>query len=207
MKKLFAFIAAFLLINAKGLSQEYIITLESYGVKSGVIELTIKDNKATSTMNGVKEEFDLKNMKWKDQNSEKWISIEDCKKWTEQSKNKTLQNISKQKLPDNIKAFIEWSLDPKFNESKENFKLSLISGKVDYVIEGKLSDKGASEYYKYAILNAYKKAMTQGKLPPFSELKAIESMIKLEYIPEKISVNIPVIPQAPKITLKINKKI
>ncbi len=47
--------------------------------------------------------------------------------------------------------------------------------------------------------------MTEKKLPPFSELKAIEKMKTLGCMPRKISVTMPGIPGSPAIDLEITE--
>jgi hypothetical protein len=54
-----------------------------------------------------------------------------------------------------------------------------------------------------AFLSAYKKAMTERELPPFSELKAITEMSNLGHVPRRMTVTIPGIPQAPKFEMEI----
>jgi hypothetical protein len=88
---------------------------------------------------------------------------------------------------------------------KSDEALRLTSGQVDYVIEGVASTVNMDGYFRYAVINAYKKAMTERKLPPFAELKAIEEMKSLGHIPRTISVTIPGVPGSPVIMLEIRE--
>ena len=81
--------------------------------------------------------------------------------------------------------------------------MKLTSGQVDYVIEGEASKTDVDAYFRYALLNAYKKALTEKKLPPFSEVKAIEEMKSLGRIPQKITVAMPGVPGSPVIEITI----
>jgi hypothetical protein len=104
-----------------------------------------------------------------------------------------------------VRPFLSWSLEPTFKAERLGSTLRLTSGEVDYVVEGEASKTEVDQYFRYAVLNAYKKAMTERKLPPFSELKAIEEMKKLGRIPRRISVTIPGVPGSPVIDLEIRE--
>jgi hypothetical protein len=47
--------------------------------------------------------------------------------------------------------------------------------------------------------------MTEKKLLPFAELKAIEETMALDCIPKKMSIAMPGIPGSPKIEMEINE--
>lgn len=177
------------------------ITLKINGELSAQISLKIEGDIATAEVMEITERFNLKEMSWLDTTRSNWMTLEQCKRWAEESKVKSRK--STEIAPAEIRQFITWSLDPTFNVDKTNDTLRLTSGQVDYVIEGQASKKSVEKFFRYAILNAYKKAMTEKKLPPFAELNAITEMEKLGYIPQKISITIPGIPKAPKIEMEI----
>lgn len=164
-------------------------------------ELKIEGDSATATAGDEIEKFNLKDMSWLDEKSGRWITLTQCKAWAGQSKIKTSKSTAS--APAHVREFVLWSMEPTFEVEKSNGNLKLISGKVDYVIEGEASKSDVEKYYRYAVLNAFKKAMTEKKLPPFAELKAIDEMQKLGYIPRRISVAIPGIDGAPTIELEI----
>jgi hypothetical protein len=167
------------------------------------IRLNITADQATATVAGETERFNLKEMSWLDERTSQWITITRCKEWADQSKAKTKKSADS--VPAQVRPFLLWSLEPTFKVAKSNDTLRLTSGQVDYVIEGQASKTNVDGYFRYAVLNAYKKAMTEKKLPPFSELKAIEEMKTLGRIPRKISVTMPGIPGSPAIDLEITE--
>jgi len=166
------------------------------------IRLSIKGDFATATVGDEKEVFNLKQMSWLD-TTNGWVTLEHCKKWVEQSKTKSKKGIDS--APEHLRAFLVWSLSPTFNVEKSNSNLRLTSGQVDYIIEGKVTSDNVDGYFRYAALNAYKKAMVEKKLPPFSELKAIDEMKKLGHIPRTITVTMPGIPKSPVIEMIISE--
>jgi hypothetical protein len=171
------------------------------GKSVSVFELMIGGEMAQTKVGDEIERFDLKNQTWLDPKTSQWISLSQCRDWAEQSKAKSL--TSAKGAPENIRPFLLWSLDPTFQVEKTDDVLRLTSGQVDYVIQGKASQTETEMYFRYAVLNAYKKAMTERKLPPFAELKAIEEMKKLGHIPRLMTVTMPGIPKSPKIEIEV----
>ena len=183
--------------------REFKIDLKIEGESTAEILLKIEGEIATAKVADETEQYNLKDQSWLDPKTSKWTTLAQCKEWAEQSKAKSLKSADA--APANIRPFLLWSLNPTFKIEKVNATLRMTSGQVDYVIEGQASKAGAEEYFRYAVLNAYKKAMTDRKLPPFSELKAITEMNNLGHIPRKITVTIPGIPKAPKFEMEITE--
>jgi hypothetical protein len=168
---------------------EFKIDLKIGGKPTGEVLLKIDGDMATAKVAEETEQFNLKDLSWLDPETSKWTTLAQCKDWAEQSKAKSLKSFST--APADVRPLALWCLDPKFKVEKVQDTLRLTSGQVDYVIEGQASTNATENYFRYAMLNAYKKAMTDRKLPPFSELKAIDEMKNLGYIPRKLSVTIP----------------
>jgi hypothetical protein len=168
------------------------------------ILLKIEGDFATATVAGETERFNLKDMSWLDGTTGKWISLDQCKAWAAQSKEKSLASANA--APVQMRPFLLWSLDPTFKVINSDGTLRLTSGQVDYLIEGEASKADVGGYFRYAVLNAYKKAMTERKLPPFSELRAIDEMKALGHIPRRISVKIPGVQGAPELEIEITDK-
>ena len=184
-------------------ASELKIDFKIEGKSTAEILLTIEGDIATARVGDETEQFNLKDQSWLDPKTSKWTTLTQCKEWAEQSKAKSLQSADA--APANIRPFLLWSLNPTFKIEKVNDTLRLTSGQVDYVIEGQASKTGVEKYSRYAVLNAYKKAMTERKLPPFSELKSITEMSNLGHIPRKITVTMPGIPKAPKFEVEITE--
>ena len=192
-----------------------LLSVCTFGANSDVLMIELKANKqmmadmrlkiegdlATVTSAGKIERFNLKQMSWLDERTNRWISLAQCKEWAEQSKASTLKNTNS--IPAEVRSFLLWSLDPTFKVQKSKETLRLISGRVDYVISGAASTMNVDQYYRYAVLNAYKKAMIEKQLPPFAELKAIDQMKTLGCIPRRISITIPGVPGSPVFDMEI----
>jgi hypothetical protein len=177
------------------------ISLKTNGESAAEISLRIEGDFATTKVMEITERFNLKEMSWLDSTGSNWVTLEECKKWAEASKIKSSK--SAEFAPKEIRQFILWSLNPIFNVEKQNDVLRLTSGQIDYMVEGQASKKSVENYFRYALLNAYKKGITEKKLPPFAEIKAVAEMEKLGYITCKINITIPAIPNAPKIEMQI----
>ncbi len=182
---------------------DFKIEIKADGKSVAVVSLTIDGDMANTKVDDEIEQFNLKDQSWLDATTGKWTTLAQCKQWAEQSKAKSLR--SAQSAPENMRAFLQWSLDPKFKVEKTDSALRLISGQVDYVIEGKATKANTDKYFRYGELNAYKKAMTERKLPPFAELKAIEEINKLGHIPRKMTVTVPGIPKSPKMEIEVSE--
>ena len=167
------------------------------------LRLRIKDDLATVAGPGVTERFDLKGMRWFDEKTSTWITLAYSKKWVNRSKATTTKTADS--APIHVRSFLRWSLDPSFKVDKSNNSLRLTSGQVDYVVQGEASKRNVDEFFRYAVLNAYKKAMTEQNLPPFSELKAIAEMKSLRRIPHLISVTMPGVPGSPVIDMEFTE--
>jgi hypothetical protein len=74
------------------------------------------------------------------------------------------------------------------------------------IIVGQKTDRDLTHYFRYARLNAYKKAMTERKLPPFAELRVIEELERRKMMPTSMEVQIPGIAGAPTIKMLIATK-
>jgi hypothetical protein len=180
------------------------ISVKANGELAAEIHLKIEGDAATVTVAEETERFNLNEMSWLDEKTNQWITVTQCKEWANQSKARSLKSSGSAPAP--FRSFLLWSVDPAFKVENSNGALRLTSGQVDYVIEGEASKTDVDGYFRYAVLNAYKKAITDKKLPPFAELKAIEEMKKLGHIPARISITIPGIPESPAISMDIAKQ-
>lgn len=177
-------------------AQEYTIDLESGGERIAVIELSIDNDEAIARVGDVTERFDLKNQRWQDAESEQWVSLAQSEAWAKQSKEKSTKSVAA--IPEDIRPFVEWSLSPDFKVETKDSAITLTSGQVDYAIIVTKSDSDLTNYFRYARLNAYKKAMTERKLPPFAELKVLEELERRKLMPKYMEVRIPGVPGAPE---------
>lgn len=185
-------------------AQDYTIKLESGGERLGTIELSIGQEEATCKVGDETERFDLKTQRWQDSLSKRWVSLEQCETWAKQSKEKSAK--SKLSIPESVRPFIEWSLDPKFKVEASDAEIKLTSGQVDYKITVIKPGTDLTNYFRYARLNAYKKAMTERKLPPFAELEVLGELERRKLMPISMEVRIPGVPDAPELKIVITEK-
>lgn len=127
-----------------------------------------------------------------------------CENWARQSKEKSSSSAAS--IPENVRSFLLWTLDPTFEVVATDTTLTLTSGQVDYKITGTKTDSDLTNFFRYARLNAYKKAMTERKLLPFAELKVLEELERRKIEPESMEVRIPGIPDTPTFSMIYNEK-
>jgi hypothetical protein len=203
-KTLFALVFPMLAVSSQLCAQEYAIDLESNRERIAVIELSINSEEAVSRVADVTERFDLKNQRWQHADSGQWVSLGQCETWAKQSKEKSSNSTAS--IPEQARPFVAWSLSPTFEVEVTNTKLKLTSGQVDYEIVVTKSGSDTSNYFRYARLNAYKKAMTERKLPPFAELKVLEELERRKLMPKSMEVRIPGVEGAPAFKMIFNEK-
>ncbi len=202
---LLALVFAIFTVTSQVRAQEYKINLKANGEDIAFIDLSIRGNTAITKVGDMTERFDLKNLRWQHDESKQWVSLEHCETWAKQSKEKTKKSTVS--VPDQIRPFVLWSLAPTFEIAATDTILTLTSGQVNYKIVVEKADQDLLGYFRYARLNAYKKAMTEGKLPPFAELLVIDELERRKLMPRSIEIQIPGIPGAPTIKMLIaNKK-
>lgn len=189
-------------LSSQAAAQQYRINLQSGGEEIAVIEISIDDNIAITKVGDVTERFDLEKQQWQHDESKQWVSLSQSEAWAKQSKEKT--GKSADSIPEQVRSFVLWSLDPAFDINATGNALSLTSGQVDYRIVGEKSHRDLTDYFRYARLNAYKKAMTEQKLPPFAELKVLDELERRKLMPRSMEIHIPGVPGAPSFKMVIS---
>lgn len=191
----FAVVATLVTIASSLCAQEYTIDVESNGDRIAVVNLLIAEDEATATVGDVIEHFDLKDQCWQYTDSKEWVSRSQCETWAQQSKEKSINSTAS--ISERIRPFGLWSLDPTFRVEATDRTLKLTSGQVDYIITAKTTERDLTGIFRYARLNAYMKAMSERKLPPFAGLKVLEEMEHRKMRPESIVVRIPGVAGSP----------
>ena len=179
------------------LAQECTITMEVDGELASVSSLAIGDAEAVVTTEEFAEHFDLVEERWYHEDLKQWISMAQSQEWLDLSIQQTEQSLHADTVPKEIRSFVEWMIDPVFEITMEGDTLTMVSGQVNYRIITEEPDFDTGNYFVYARLNAYKKAMVDRKLPPMSELKVIEELSRRGLVPVVMEVELPAIPQAP----------
>lgn len=196
------FLLACLLINTSQVWADiYTLKWKANGEIIAESELTISDGFATARTGEEVERFNLDKLSWQHDDSEEWVSLAQCEQWAEQSKLKS--ENSNEVVPEKIRSFLAWSLNPTFKVEATNTTLSMISGQIDYVVTSKRGDLDLTSYFLFAKLNAYKKAMTERKLMPFAELHVLKELERRKLMPASMEVRIPGIEGAPTMTVTI----
>ena len=194
----------FAMVTSHVFAQEFEITFKSDGEDIAVIDLTITSETATAIVGDVTERFDLTQQRWQHDESKQWVTLSQSETWAKDSKEKSRNSVDS--IPEKMCPFIRWSLDPTFETTATDTTLTLTSGQVDYKIVARKTDGDLTNYFRYAKLNAYKKAMTERKLPPFAELRVIEELERRKMMPTSMEIRIPGVAGAPTIQILIAEK-
>ena len=192
-----------LLLAASAGAVDFIVKSVADGQPVGEMQLQVGDATATATADGATESFNLKDMSWFDSESNRWMTIPDCLALLEQSKARTMKSM--ESAPAHVRPFVQWLMEPSFTVERSKDSLRLLSGHIDYVIAGEASRTSVEAYFRYAVLNAYKKAVVLRKLPPYPELRAIQEMKTLGYIPRVMSIAMPGIPGSPTFVVEVTE--
>ena len=183
-------------------AQDYKINVQPDGGEAVVVDVSIGDGIAVTKVGNATELFDLKQQRWQNDDTKKWVSLPECEAWAKQLAEKTRKKPDS--LPEKIRPFILWSCDPTFDVETVGDTITMTSGQIDYKIVGEKSDSDLTPYFRYARLNAFKKAMTEGKLPPFAELRVLDELERRRLIPRTMDIQIPGVPEAPSFTMTIS---
>lgn len=183
---------------------EYKLSVQANGEELAVATLSISDDAAVVKTGDVTEHFDLKNQRWQHE-SKQWVTLKQCELWARQSREKA--RSSSVVVPDEIRTFIEWTMRPKFEISSTDDTLTLTSGQIDYKIEVEKTERDLTNYFRYARLNAYKKAMTERKFAPFPELLVLEELEQRKLLPKSMEVKMLGIPGAPAFKIVISNEV
>ncbi len=200
--QLLSSIIAACLVFSTALADDYKLTLQANGEELAVIELSITDDKAIAKVGDITELFDLKEQRWQHDDTKQWVTLSESVSSTRKSKEKAEANLAS--IPETNREFFAWSLNPKFEVTATDDTLVLTSGQIDYKIKVEKFDSDPTNYFRYAKLNAYKKSITERKLPPFAELYALEELERRKLMPKKMEVDMPGIPGAPSFTLVVS---
>lgn len=188
-----------------GQADHYSLRLQSNGEEIAVVDLLIDGDTAIARVLNVTERFDLKNQRWQHDDTKEWVTLAQCVSWAKKSKDKSLR--SKTSVPKKSRPFVQWILDPKFDTALTGGVLTLTSGQVDYKIAVEKSDRDLTNFFRYARLNAYKKSMTDRKLPPFAELLVLNELERRGLMPKAIEIQTPAVPQAPRMEMLISSDV
>ncbi|TWT77401.1 hypothetical protein Pla123a_20620 [Posidoniimonas polymericola] len=182
-------------------AEDFVVTMLSNGEELSRSRLSIEPDAATLRVGDEVESFDLKGTRWLDGRSGVWVTLAQCEAWAKQTVAITKQSVAD--APANIRQFVSWTIEPSFEiQDRGAGTLTLTSGVVDYAIAGEQREEGLSNFFRYAKLNAYKKAMVERKVAPFAELKVIEELERRRLFPVVMSVEIPGVPSAPAFEIR-----
>lgn len=198
------FACILLLIHSICLAQDYTIEFEANGETLAVVKLVIEKDVATTTVDGVIERFDLSKQSWWHDGFNQWVTLAQCEAWAEESKQRSTNSAAS--IPKAIRPFVLWSLDPQFEIAETKTSLTLTSGQVDYDIVVEQTEADLTAFFRYARLNAFKKAMAEKKLPPFAELRVIDELEVRQLKPLSMKVEVPGIPEAPAMKITYHEE-
>jgi hypothetical protein len=140
--------------------------------------------------------YNLHDMSWRDIPQRRTVRISDCKAWAKASAERSRATLAKAPDP-GFRRFVEAMLNPQFTAAMKNDKLTLTNDVVKYEIEStqNVSKARLAKFFAYDILNAYRKAMVDRKLPPFPQLAVDEELKARGMAPNEMNITITT-PQA-----------
>jgi hypothetical protein len=135
--------------------------------------------------------YNLTDGSWRDANTGQEITLQTCEQWARASSEMSRKSLA-QATDTNLKRFVELSLEPKFEVIEGNGEITLQNDVLMYRVSNPvpLSELQRQRFFAYDRLNAYRKAMTERKLPPFPQLAVDDEIERLEFVPGQIDVEI-----------------
>lgn len=119
--------------------------------------------------------FDLGRQEWIDIGSSRRITLASAQAWAEVSKSRTLASLGQAPDPD-TRAFAQSLIQPEFVITESPSALVLKSRFLSYTASAPLplNPGQLRALWAYDELNAYRKAMGQRQMPPFTQLKVTQ---------------------------------
>ena len=135
--------------------------------------------------------YDLKDMSWRDPPKKQKVRLADGVAWAEASAKKSRQSLQKVADP-KTKKFAALTLDPSFETKLDGETLVMTNEAFEYRISSdqKFAEGQKTRFFAYDHLNAYRKAMTDRKLPPFAQLVVTKELEKRAMIPSRLELTI-----------------
>ena len=151
----------------------------------GVTDLVFDNDTATTTTDGKVERFDLRDERWFDESRNKWITLAESRKWTENSIAQSRKTLEATPSTD-TKPLMEWMISPRFDVTQEGDVLLLNSEFIHYRIKTAPGGPQLKNLLKYSRLNAYRKAMTLRQGLPLPELLVLKELENRNLLPLRI---------------------
>ena len=118
----------------------------------GVTDLVFDNDTATTTTDGKVERFDLRDERWFDESRNKWITLAESRKWTENSIAQSRKTLEATPSTD-TKPLMEWMISPRFDVTQEGDVLLLNSEFIHYRIKTAPGGPQLKNLLKYSRLN------------------------------------------------------
>lgn len=135
--------------------------------------------------------FDLANDSWQELSSGEVVTLAAAEEWAEDSHTRTRSTLETM-ADEDLRRFVTFLLDPKFEIVAEGDELSLRSEFLTYEIQSAptVPKPQRMQLYRYDRLNAYRKAMVDRQLPPFPQLEVTNQLAARDIFPSRMKLEI-----------------
>jgi len=178
------------------------VNMKSNGEVLAISELVFDNHTATVTTDDEVEKYDLRHESWFDENRDRWVTLSQSQSWTENSVAQSRMSLET-RAPEAAKPLLQWMITPRFDVTQEGDVLLLTSGFLDYKITVAPGGPELPAYYKFARLNAYRKAMTLRQQLPLAELLVLKELETRNLLPRRMEVRFPSIPEGPTAVVEL----
>ncbi len=137
--------------------------------------------------------YNLDSKSWREIEKGLTVTSAVCQRWVDASTERTRRSLKQQSDPDLVR-FVQASLDPQFQVSDGEGVVVLANDVLTYRLSDPLTVDEATlrRFLLYDRLNAYRKAMVDGKLPPNAQLAVDAELERRRLLPGKMEMVIKV---------------
>ncbi len=135
--------------------------------------------------------YDLVAMSWQEFDPPRKVTMADCESWGKATTEISRKSLSKSSDPE-LTRFVKSLLDPQFDVTSSEDAITLANDVLTYRISNPmpLDSHQRQRFFAYDRLNAYRKAMTDRKLPPFPQLAVDDELEHRQFAPGTIKLTI-----------------
>ncbi len=128
--------------------------------------------------------YDLDAMSWRQFSPPRTITLKNCEVWQKANSESLQETLAKFSDP-KLKRFIELTLEPRFETTRDEDTIELKNEAMRYRMSDPipLDADQRKHFFAYDRLNAYRKAMVDRKLPPAAQLAVDSELERQDFVP------------------------
>jgi hypothetical protein len=146
---------------------------------------------ATAPNEPVEALYDLREMSWTLPATGEKTTLAECREW-EQTASEKIRKTQSETRDLNSQTFLDRTLEPQLTAAKNAGTLTIKNEYITYTVRDALrpSEELLANFFRYDILNTYRKCMRDDLLPPFVGLEASSLMWQHGMLPARLTMEV-----------------